>query len=779
MNQLDILYRAFLDYRKSTQEDEACVRMRHAIARASADRDKVESQRSVCTIEEDWVLAIEEGLPFIEKAIREERQFIRQHGEVIPIEKVRRVSKASVSHLARHGELITRLPEEGEDLIPDELYMVENLTNYAVYENRFLYMLLCYLRDFIDLRYNKIIELGNTYKANMNMAKTVTIGKRTITYNTQFTDDYRNDPLSNLSRETRDMIRRIEDLQNVVAMLLATPLMKEVAHVPMLKPPITRTNALKMDNALRKSLSLYDFVAAYTKDGYSVEVHRKTYSPLPEPMAEDFAETISLTSFLVYEYSNNIKGDLKEAYQKEEIRRRDEEAGLQRRQLDDLKERLAREEITPEEYILRLEERNRFLEGLHTELKQANQQIDLLTEENTELKRSVRELELKLQLREKEIEYLVIRHEAEMAELIERYEKQIAELIDSYEKKIAELIDSYEKKIADLIERYEKQIADLTERYEKQIAEMTARHEAEIAALIARYEAEIEERVRNCVTEYQAKIDALNEKYDTDMAAAEERRVNELNEAEERRAAEVAALEERYITDMAAAEERYNTDMAAAQERYDTDMAAAQERYDTDMAASEERYNTDMAAAQERYDTDMAAANERYDTDMAAANDRYDTDMAAAEERRQKDLAAAEEWHEGEVAKLNRRYDEDMSALNEKYEYTVKNHEIVLKEMTEDYEEQIHVLGDRARKAEGELEDMREKHIVQRAELRALRHLRGKDSNEEDFTSEERFKELVEELSTLDAFIGAHWKRAKRRIRHRYLWEEEEQDGEE
>ena len=688
MNQLDTLYRAFLDYRKSTQEDEACVKMRHAIARAAADRDKVESQRSICTIEEDWVCAIEEGLPFVEKAIREERQFIRQHGEVIPIEKVRRVSKASVSHLARHGELITRLPEEGEDLIPDELYMVENLTNYAVYENRFLYMLLCYLRDFIDLRYNKIIELGNTYKANMNMAKTVTIGKRTITFNTQFTDEYRNDPLSHLSEEARSMIRRIEDMQNVVAMLLATPLMKEVAHVPMLKPPVTRTNALKMDNALRKSLSLYDYVVAYTKEGYNVEVTRKTFSPLPEVMADDFAETISMTSFLVYEYSNNLREDLREAYRKEEARRRDEEAERSRRQLGKLREKISKEGISPEEYMLQLEERNRYLEGLRSDLNRANEQIEMLTAEKAQMERTIRDLELKLHLRELEVENLVVRHEAEMAELVARHEAEMAELI--------------------------------------------ARHEAEIAELTARYEAEMEERIRNCMTEYQAKIDDLNAKYDTDMAEAENRRVTELAEAEERRATEVATLEERYSTDMFAAEERYNTDMAAAEERYNTDMAAAEER--------------------------------------------YNTDMSAAEKRREDDMAAAEAWHENEVAELNKRYDHDVGELNEKYEYCVQNHEIVLKEMTDDYEEQIHVLGDRARTAESELEDMREKHIVQRAELRALRHLQtGKDTNEEDFTSEERFKELVEELATLDAFIGAHWKRAKRRIRHRYLWDEEEE----
>ena len=642
MNQLDILYRAYLDYRKSTLEDEACAKMRHAIARAAADRDKVESQRSICTIEEDWVCAIEEGLPFVEKAIREERQFIRQRGEVIPIEKVRRVSKASVSHLARHGELITRVPEEGEDLIPDELYMVENLTNYAVYENRFLYMLLCYLRDFIDLRYNKIVELGNTYKANLNMAKTVTIGKRTITYNTQLTDEYRNDPLSTLSTEARDMIRRIEDLQNIVAMLLATPLMKEVAHVPMLKPPVTRTNALKMDNALRKSLALYDYVSSYTKDGYSVDVIRKTYSPLPDAMADDFAETVSLTTFLVYEHSNDLRADLKEAYQQEELRRRDEEAARHRRQLDELRARIAEEGLSPEEYMLRLEERNRYLEGLRTELDQAKDRIAVMTEEQARMAKTIHEQEMKISL-----------------------------------------------------------------------------HEAEIVALIARHEAEMEETLRIRLAEYTEKIRELSEKYDTDMAAAEARRLSDLDEAEARRSEEIAALDA-------------------------------------------------------RYDADMTAAQERYDTDMDAADERRLAEIAAVEARREADLATAEAWREAQVAELNNRYDHDVSELNQKYEDCVQTHEITLNELKSDYEEQIGVLGERARKAEADLEDLTEKHIIQRAELRALRHMRGKSSNEEDFTSEERFKELVEELATLDAFIGTHWKRAKRRIRHRYLWSEEE-----
>lgn len=593
MSQLDILYRAFLDYRKSTLEDEACAKMRHAIVRAAADRDKVESQRSICTIEEDWVCAIEEGLPFVDKAIREERQFIRQRGEVIPIEKVRRVSKASVSHLARHSDLITRVPEEGEDLIPDQLYMVENLTNYAVYENRFLYMLLCYLRDFIDLRYNKIIELGNTYKANMTMSKTITVGKRTMTYNAQFTDEYRNDPLSHLDGRVREVIRRIEDLQSVVASLLATPLMREVAHAPMLKPPITRTNALRMDNALRNSLALYDYVSAYTKDGYTVELIRKTFSPLPEVMADDFAETISLTSFLVYEYSNDLKGDLKEAYQQEEIRRRDEEAERQRRRLTEMRKNISGSGVSMEEYMLQLEERNRYLEGLRAELDGANEKIREMAQEQERLQETIRRYEMRMQRSEQEIENLIARHVAEMEE------------------------------------RLEAELAEAEERRANEVAELTARHEGEVTELTTRYEGE--------------------------LAAAEERRATE-------------------------------------------------------------------------------------------------------------------------VEALNQRYDTDVSELNEKYETSVTTYENAISAMRDDYEEQVTVLGERARNSENELFDMREKFLVQRAELRALRHQRGKATNEEDFTSEERFRELVEELAALDAFIGAHWKKAKRHIRHRYLWSEEEEE---
>ena len=136
MNRLDVYYRALRAYRGVTANRQ-CEDFRRVVAEANTENDEITVSRNICTVEEDWMDAIEAGLVFVEKAIREERQFIHSNGEVLPIEKVKHVSKESVQHLARHSNLITK-ERRGEDMIPDHLYSVEKLNDYAVYENRFL-----------------------------------------------------------------------------------------------------------------------------------------------------------------------------------------------------------------------------------------------------------------------------------------------------------------------------------------------------------------------------------------------------------------------------------------------------------------------------------------------------------------------------------------------------------------------------------------------------------------------------------------------------------------
>ena len=179
---------------------------------------KLTAIKYTCDIDIEWIENIEEGLIYVEKAIREDRQFIRTEGEVVPIEKVKRVSKASVEHLSRHSDLITRAPKDMNHIIPDKLYVVEKLSDYLVYENRFLYMLLCYLKDFIQMRLDKIRDKTTTYQSEMFMDKSVEANQRQLKYALNYSDVYKNDPF--LVDEYKK-IKYVDRLETIYAMVVS------------------------------------------------------------------------------------------------------------------------------------------------------------------------------------------------------------------------------------------------------------------------------------------------------------------------------------------------------------------------------------------------------------------------------------------------------------------------------------------------------------------------------------------------------------------------------
>ena len=267
MNQLDVYYRALSEWRALTTQNRSCSTFRSMVAGSCTENDKMQITRMVCTIEEDWISEIENGLEFVEKAIKEERQFIYSNGEVMPIEKVKHVSTESVRHLAKHSNLIGKI-EEGEDFVPDKLYTVERLNDYAVYENRFLYMLLCYLRDFVTLRYNKILDLTNKYDGLLKFSKEITFAKQKITYSVNLHDERQDDKYLREHNDAKATIDRIDIILKTILSFLSTPLMESAAKTPMLKPPITKTNILKMDNNFKGAVALYDYIISYTKPGY-------------------------------------------------------------------------------------------------------------------------------------------------------------------------------------------------------------------------------------------------------------------------------------------------------------------------------------------------------------------------------------------------------------------------------------------------------------------------------------------------------------------------------
>ena len=361
MNQSDAYYRALLAYRKQLAGRRDCARDTRAFADAEGS-GSITVTRMVCTVDEEWIREIETGLTHIEKAIREERQFIYSNGEVIPIERVKTVSRDSVEHLARHAELITRV-DKGGDLIPDQLYTVERLSDYAVYENRFLYMLLCYLRDFVTLRYRKILELTNRYDGRLAIERAVRISGRSVTCKIDLQETRQDDPYLREHNTARQLIDRMDLILKTIVAFLGTPLMESAGKAALLKPPITKTNVLKMDNNFKGAVALYDYIIAYDGDGYTVSEETREIQPFGIELAEDMAEAELLLSHLVYQYGLDLTPALKAAMEKDENEHRLAELRRQTAQLEAMERRLEREGESAADLVIRLEHQIRALQN--------------------------------------------------------------------------------------------------------------------------------------------------------------------------------------------------------------------------------------------------------------------------------------------------------------------------------------------------------------------------------------------------------------------------------
>ncbi|MBR7161175.1 MAG: DUF2357 domain-containing protein [Clostridia bacterium] len=437
MNRLDVYYRALRNYRAQTAENRECTSFRKALAQANVENDELVITRNICTVDEEWIEVIEKGLVFIEKAIKEDRQFIYSNGEVMPIEKIKHVTKDSVQHLAKHSNLITK-EQEGPDLIPDQLYSVEKLNDYAVYENRFLYMLLCYLRDFITIRYEKILEISNKYDGSLKLRKTAVLQNRRVCYTVDLHEECKDDKYLRAHNPAKASIDRIDLILKAVMSFLSTPLMEIAGKAAKLKPPITKTNVLKMDNNFKGAVALYDYIVAYDKPGYKVETSVLNLAPFSDVLAEDLSEAGSMLSFLMYEYGLGLNETLKDRYQTEEIKRKALLIEQREEQLAVLKRKLHNAEISAEEYLLETEKHMRLLQNDNRQIVPMRSRIEELLDFKSQSETVISSLKDEAKALETLMETERMQHASELAELRAAHEKRISELKQAHAETLAE-----------------------------------------------------------------------------------------------------------------------------------------------------------------------------------------------------------------------------------------------------------------------------------------------------------------------------------------------------
>ena len=400
-NWLDIQHRGYWAYLQETENSPFCKHMIRKITSVLGDQDQVDTVLYDCEIDLQWIERIEEGLPFIDNALKESRQFILRQGDIVPIEKVKRVSRASVEHLSRHSDLITRLPEPNESPTPDKLYITENVGTYAVYENRFLYMLLRELQDFLSYRYSKIRQITESFTAQLNLNCEINDGPRNIRYRLNFEESDQT-PEDLVSPNTRRIIARIATALQEVDGLLKTPLMTEVSAAPLLRPPITRTNVLLHNPNFVAAFGLYCYLTEYEGDGFRPVVREQNKNDGQSQTIQEIATLVSLTSYLSHRWSC-LRESMDTRFSAEQARRREQAEQVQIKRLARLKARAGESPEDALAYMLELERRNEALETYsqqiltsHALQQETQAQLELALQTGEELQKKISFLESSL-----------------------------------------------------------------------------------------------------------------------------------------------------------------------------------------------------------------------------------------------------------------------------------------------------------------------------------------------------------------------------------------------
>lgn len=460
-------------------------------------KDSILGKTNEKVIDMDWVIAIEETLPYIQKAIDEQE-------------------------------------------------------SSAIYENRVLLTLIHKALMFVDDKYSKMKDVPNDSYNNITMNRHLELNQQKLEFSVNYVNENHESLAEDLDVEDIESLSdfdRIRRIRQGLNECLATPLMKEIAKEPQVKPPLTQTNLLKENPNFKKAVELWSFLDTYKKQGFEL-VGEEFNGKMTDENKEDVYLTMEFQHFMMSITTNPaLRKMLQEKYEEENA--------------------LAKEETDrPEKQILDL---NSEIKSLEITLDQKEQQIltlkgqiSALQDELDNTKNELKETKLKLLEAQKEIERLKEETEkltAEITELKETLEnereshaKQVEQMNADFaektriaEENFANQLSAKQKEFDDAQTAHNEYVTKLNTDNANKIAELNTNHSNEVAQLKSDYENRIDTinkenatATANLKSDYEGQLTSMKadytsqiknyEKQIADINAENAKNVKELND---------------------------------------------------------------------------------------------------------------------------------------------------------------------------------------------------------------------------------------------------------
>ena len=461
-------------------------------------KDSISGKTNEKVIDMDWVIAIEETLPYIQKAIDEQESF-------------------------------------------------------AVYENRVLLTLINKAHMFVDDKYSKMKDVPNDSYNNITMNRHLELNQQKLDFSVNYVNENHESLAEDLDVEDIESLSdfdRIRRIRQELNECLATPLMKEIAKEPQVKPPLTQTNLLKENPNFKKAVELWSFLDTYKKQGFEL-VGEEYNGKMTDENKEDVYLAMEFQHFMMSITTNPaLRKMLQEKYEEENALAKEETDRPEKVKGMVLEAQI--EAVRKEETEIRLKEireREKQILDLNSEIKslkitldQKEQQIlalkgqiSALQDELDNTKNELKETKLKLLEAQKEIERLkeeIEKLTAEITELKETLEnereshaKQVEQMNADFAEKTRIAEGNFANQIAELNTNHSNEVAQLKSDYENRIDTINKENATATANLKSDYEGQL----TSMKADYTSQIKNY-EKQIADINAENAKNVKELND---------------------------------------------------------------------------------------------------------------------------------------------------------------------------------------------------------------------------------------------------------
>lgn len=462
-------------------------------------KDSIFGKTNEKVIDMDWVIAIEETLPYIQKAIDEQRRFIKQAENVVRIKKAKKI------------------------------LTVEREESFAIYENRVLLTLIHKALMFVDDKYSKMKDVPNDSYNNITMNRHLELNQQKLDFSVNYVNENHESLAEDLDVEDIESLSdfdRIRRIRQGLNECLATPLMKEIAKEPQVKPPLTQTNLLKENPNFKKAVELWSFLDTYKKQGFEL-VGEEYNGKMTDENKEDVYLAMEFQHFMMSITTNPaLRKMLQEKYEEENA--------------------LAKEESDRPENVKEM-----VLEAQTEAVRK--EEIEKLTAEITELKQKIAEQKQKIEeqaniIKTQEGKIAALENEREShAKQVEQMNADFAEKTRIAEENFANRLSAKQKEFDDAQTAHNEYVTKLNTDNANKIAELNTNHSNEVAQLKSDYENRIDTinkenatATANLKSDYEGQLTSMKadytsqiknyEKQIADINAENAKNVKELND---------------------------------------------------------------------------------------------------------------------------------------------------------------------------------------------------------------------------------------------------------